>query len=236
MTSLTIPRAVTPVLSQDGTFSREWYKSLQSATGSLNTSLLSADIYTDTGTVNAAKIQSGISAYTRGLTRYFVPKFTNTSTAVTLNDSGLGAEAIVLSDGTLPAVGSIVATQTTQVIFNGTAWELQASSGSSESIPGNLTVAGTSALDGAVTAGSTIAATGAISSSAAVSAGTSVTAATYVQHSGIVAYASLPSAASVPLARYYINNGSAGTVGTAAAGSGSTTVPVYSDGTIWRLG
>lgn len=236
MTSLTIPRAVTPVLSQDGTFSREWYKSLQSATGSLNTSLLSADIYTDTGTVNAAKIQSGISAYTRGLTRYFVPKFTNTSTAVTLNDSGLGAEAIVLSDGTLPAVGSIVATQTTQVIFNGTAWELQASSGSSESIPGNLTVAGTSALDGAVTAGSTIAATGAISSSAAVSAGTSVTAATYVA-SGATVVGSLPSAATAGAgARYFVTDATATTFASTVAGGSSHKVPVVSDGTNWIIG
>jgi hypothetical protein len=105
-------------------------------------------IYSDTGTVNAMKISTGATAYTTGLTRYLSPAFTNTSTAVTLADTKLTAKAVAFPDGSLPAVGQIVAGRTLYVIYNGTNWEIQNLSSVDQSIFGNLSVGGNETVTG----------------------------------------------------------------------------------------
>lgn len=51
-----------------------------------------------------------------------------------------------------------------------------------------------------------------------------------------VLVAGLPDAASVPWMRLFVTDANTPTFGSAVAGSGSSHVPVYSDGTIWRVG
>lgn len=147
--STTLRRDV-PVLDANGNFTREWYTSLigtQQATDGL---ISGVTIYPDVGVVNAMQISSGLkaSAFVRGLSRYVKPAFTNSNATVTLNDSGLGARQIVLSDGTLPAVGQIQAGVTLQLTYDGTYWESLNLSTASETIPGDFTVGGNVTVDG----------------------------------------------------------------------------------------
>ena len=237
--TVTLPRIDSRLMADDGRLTKEWYRSLKTATDSLNTSLLSATIYSDTGTANYIKINSGVTSYSRGLVRYFVPKYTNTSSAVTLTDGSLAEVQIKLADGTLPAVGQIVANQTAEVIYNGTNWELQVTTSSSSSVAGNFTVGGnlavtgTSAFTGAVTLTGGV--TGAMAATGAVS-GTTVTASSYIA-SGSVAVGSLPSAATAGAgARMFVTDANATTFLSIVAAGGSNKVPVVSNGTNWLIG
>lgn len=140
--NLTLPHISQPVTAEDGrTMVREWYKPLSSLAATL-TSSIADTIYADTGAVNVMVITAGTIALTKALVRYLVPGHTNTSTTVTLNDSKLGAAAVIFPNGSLPAIGQILAAVTLEVVFNGTAWEIQNIQPANQSIPGNLTVAG----------------------------------------------------------------------------------------------
>lgn len=146
----TILRRDIPVLDANGNFNRDWYNALigtQQATDGL---ISGATIYTDSGVLNAMSISTGLkaSAFVRGLSRYVKPAFTNTSATVTLNDSGVGAKQIILSDGTLPAVGQIQAGVTIQLTYDGTYWESLSLSTASETVPGDFTVGGKLTVDG----------------------------------------------------------------------------------------
>ena len=236
--TLRLPRGDTPVIGPNGAFNREWFKSLLANTTATNGILAGTTIYADTGTVNHMAISSGLKAYSRGVTRYLSPAFTNTLTALYLNDSGLGERDVVFPDGTLPAVGQILVGVTLEVIYNGTKWEVQTLQPSNQSIPGNLQVAGTLQVTGAttLTGGVTgaMAATGAVSG-LTVSATNSVTAGTYVRMQ-VLAVGSLPSAVGIAGARYIVNNANATTFNSIVAAGGANNVPVFSDGTNWRIG
>ena len=55
--------------------------------------------------------------------------------------------------------------------------------------------------------------------------------------SGVYTVATLPGAAKLGVgARAFVNDSSVSTFGTTVAGGGSTKVPVYSDGTNWKVG
>ena len=240
--SLTLPRPDTPVLDpQTGAFSRQWLKALTAQNNAVN-GFIPGQIYTDTGTVNTMKIATGITSINRGLVRYLAPAFTNTSPAVTLNDSSTGAEPVRFPDGSLPAVGQIIAHVTLQVIFDGVAWEIQNLQTASQSIPGNLTVAGTlqvngaSTLTGLLTASAGVAATGTVTATTSMSATTFITAGTYVKTgSGLVS--GLPSAATAGAgARSFVTDATATTFNSIVAGTGANKVPVVSDGTNWLIG
>lgn len=139
-----------PVLDSTGAFDRSWYQAITDLQKNVN-GLVAATLYSDTGVVNAMVISTGASVLTRNLTRYVKPAFTNTSAIVTLNDSGLGAKQVILSDGTVPSIGQIQAGVTIQVIYNGTAWEIVNLSTASASAPGNFTVGGNLTVLGAST-------------------------------------------------------------------------------------
>ncbi len=75
----------------------------------------------------------------------------------------------------------------------------------------------------------------------AVQAGTSVQVTTqqiadYSQSPPPTAFGALPAAAGRPGLRRFINNCSTTTFHAAADGAGSSGVPVFSDGAIWRVG
>ena len=148
MSSIILPRADMPVMDDKGQFRREWYKTLTGVSQALNGVVNGQSIYSDSGVVNAIAITSGITSYSTGLTRYFVPAFTNTSTSVTLSDSGVTAKPVKFPDGSLPAVGQIVAGVTLEVIYNGTYWEIQTLNSANQAIPGNLSVGGTLSVTG----------------------------------------------------------------------------------------
>ena len=233
MSTISLPRIDSAVLKPDGRMNREWYKALTTTTESVNGILNGQDIYTDTGTVNKMVISSGATALTRGLSRYLQPKFTNTSTLVTLNDSGLGAQNVVATDGSAPAVGQLVANQTIQVIYDGAQWELQPISSANQSINGNLQVAGTLNVTGASTLTGGV--TGAMAATGAVS-GTTVTASGYVA-TGAVLVSALPAAGTAGVgARHFVTDATSTTFASVVAGTGANKVPVYSDGTNWRIG
>lgn len=127
-----------------GRLSRPWYNALIQTQQNADGLISGATLYTDTGVVNAMVIASGLSGgLTRGLTRYVKPAFTNTSITVTLNDSKSGNKAVVLGDGSAPAVGQIQAGVTLQLQYDGAQWEIVNLSTASQTIPGNLTVGGT---------------------------------------------------------------------------------------------
>jgi hypothetical protein len=146
----TIPRADVQVLQPNGQFSRNWYRSLVDGQKTVDGLVTGVTLYVDTGTVNAMAIDSGLqrAALVRGLTRYVKPAFTNTSTTVTLNDSFTGAKAVILGDGSLPAVGQIKAGVTLQLQYDGSAWEILNLSTADQVIPGNVTVGGNATIDG----------------------------------------------------------------------------------------
>ena len=57
------------------------------------------------------------------------------------------------------------------------------------------------------------------------------------QFSQVFLVAKLPSAVTVGAgSRAFVTNSSVSTFGTTVAGGGSTNVPVYSDGVVWRVG
>lgn len=136
-----ILRRAQPLTEGGQILTRPWYDFLTEVAGSVN-DLSQVTLYTDTGVVNAMVIASGLTNLARGVTRYVKPAFTNTSTTVTLNDSGTGAKTVVLSDGTAPAIGAILVGVTIQVQYNGTKWEIVNLVATSQTIPGNLTVGG----------------------------------------------------------------------------------------------
>jgi len=228
-----LPRPDAAVISGQGAFSHQWYKALTATASGVNGIISGQTIYDDTGNVNAMAIASGATSYTRGMQRYLVPQYTNTSQTVTLNDSNLGAQSVKYSDGTLPAVGQIVAGVTLSVIYNGTFWEVQNVSTSSQAINGNLTVAGNFSVTGTTTVG---ALTAGIASASSLTSTSTVTATTYAV-TGAVAVGSLPSAATAGAgARYFVTDANATTFASVVAAGGSNKVPVYSDGTNWRIG
>lgn len=234
-----LPRADTPISGANGAFTREWYKSLIEQATQVNGLLSGQTIYTDTGTVDHMAISSGIKSYSRGLTRYLIPAFTNNLTTVDLNDSGLGARAVKFPDGTLPAIGQIAAGVTLQVIYNGANWEIQSLQPVNQTVLGNMLVTGTLQVTSATTltggVAGAMAATGAVSGST-VAATTTVAAGTTVA-TGVVAVGSLPSAATAGAgARYMVNNANATTFASIVAAGGANVVPVFSDGTNWRIG
>ena len=149
--NLNLPPRQIPIAGPDGLVPHEWYKPL-AAISSAVSSTIAGTIYADTGSVNAIVIKSGAKALTKALIRYLVPAHTNTSTTVTLNDSGLGAEPVIFPNGTLPAIGQIVGGQTLEVVFSGVAWEIQGLQPANQSVPGSLTVAGVLTLLGALDA------------------------------------------------------------------------------------
>ena len=230
---IALPRGDTKVLGENGAMSREWFLSLINQSKSVNSLLASTTIYTDTGAVNAMVIASGITGLSRGVVRYILPAHTNTTTVPTLNDSGLGAKLVVLTDGSGPAIGQIVIGKTIEVIYNGTAWELQASSATNQTVNGNLQVGGTLNVTGATTlAGGVV---GPLTSTTTVAATTAVTAGTYVQ-TQVLAVGSLPSAVGIAGARFVVNNATVTTFASVVAAGGANIVPVFSDGTTWRIG
>jgi hypothetical protein len=139
-----------PVLDGNGHFNRDWYNALINTQKSTDGLVSGVTIYTDVGVVNAMQIQTGLApaALIRSLTRYVKPAFTNTSTAVTLNDTGTGAKPVKLGDGSLPAVGQIQAGVTLQLQYDGAAWEILNLSTADQTIPGNVTVGGNATVDG----------------------------------------------------------------------------------------
>ena len=147
----TLPRIDSHVTAADGRMTREWYKSLTATNDTVNGIVSGQTIYPDTGSVNAMAIKSGITKLVRTTTRYIAPGHTNTSTAVTLNDSGLGAFPVKFPDGSLPAIGQIVAGVTLQVIYDGVFWEIQNIQTANQSIPGNLAIGGTLQVTGSST-------------------------------------------------------------------------------------
>lgn len=232
--SNTLPRIDSVLSGANGRINREWYKALSTTVDSVNGILSGQTIYTDTGLTNAMVIASGAKSLTRGLSRYILPAHTNTSTAVTLNDSGLGLKQVVTGDGvTVPAIGQIVISQTIQVIYDGSKWELQSTSAANQTINGNLQVAGTLNVTGASTlTGGVI---GPLTSTTTVAATTAVTAGTYVQ-TQVLAVGSLPSAVGIAGARFLVNNATVTTFASVVAAGGANIVPVFSDGTNWRIG
>lgn len=191
-----LPHPSTPVL-RDGVFAREWYRVLQDVTGSVNGILNGQTIYSDSGVANAMEINSGISAYTVGLTRFLVPAFLNTSSAVTLSDSGLAATPVKFADGSFPAAGQIPGGVTLEVIYSGSAWEIQSLQPSNQAVTGNLTVAG------------------------------------YVLTSPVTV-ANLPAGAAG--AKAFVTDATVTTFASIVAGTGANGVPVFFDGTNWRIG
>lgn len=139
-----------PVLDENGRFSKPWYDALITNQQNTDGLLSGVTLYVDTGTVNAMVISTGLktAGLIRGLIRYVKPAFTNTSSSVTLNDSGTGAEPVILGDGTSPAVGQILAGVTIQLQFDGAAWEIVNLSTANQVIPGNITVGGNALVDG----------------------------------------------------------------------------------------
>jgi hypothetical protein len=235
--TLSLPRIDSRVMHPDGRFTREWYKALTTTSDTVNGIVSGQTIYSDAGAVNALQINSGVTAYTRGMQRYIVPLYTNTSQTVTLSDSYLPAKALKYADGSLPAIGQIVANVTISVVYNGTFWELQAISTASQSITGNLSIAGTLDVTGATVLHSTLAVTSSASASA-LSATTTVAAGTMVS-TGATTVGALPAAASNAYARYFVTDATvaaAGNFGNVPVGGGGNKVPVYSDGTNWRIG
>lgn len=142
-----ILRSDVPAVDSSGRLSREWYRALIGIQQSVD-GLTNATLYTDTGTVNQMQIDSGITAYKRGLIRYVKPAFTNTSSTVTLSDSGLSPQAVILGDGTLPAIGQLIAGATLQVQYNGAAWEIQNLSNADITVPANATIGGNATVGG----------------------------------------------------------------------------------------
>ena len=140
--NLRLPPRHVALLDENGNVSREWYKPLSGISSAVSSSI-SASIYPDTGLVNAMVIDSGATNLTKALVRYLVPAHTNTSTTVTLNDSGLGAEPVVFPNASLPAIGQIVAGVTLEMVWSGVAWQIQSLQPANQSVPGNQTVAGT---------------------------------------------------------------------------------------------
>jgi hypothetical protein len=143
-----ILRRDAPVVGANGQFTRAWYDSITGTQQDTNGLVSGVTLYVDTGVVNLLVIATGATALKRGTIRYVKPAFTNTSTTVTLNDSGLGFKPVVLSDGSLPAVGQIQATVTIQLQYDGSAWEIVNLSTASQTIPGNLIVGGTTQMLG----------------------------------------------------------------------------------------
>lgn len=141
MSTLRLPRADLPIAQESGEFTQEWYKALTNTVSGVN-SLLGASIYSDTGLVNAMVIASGATNLTKALTRYVVPAHTNTATAITLNDSKLGAKAVKFPDGSLPAIGQIVAGVTLEVVYNGIYWEIQTLQPANQASAGDFSVGG----------------------------------------------------------------------------------------------
>jgi hypothetical protein len=238
--TLRLPRPDTPVLDPNGSFSRQWLKALTATNDAVN-GVISATIYTDTGSVNAMKIATGAAALTRGMIRYLSPAFTNTNSAVTLNDSGLGAKAVKFPDGTLPAVGQIVMGVTLQVIYDGVNYEIQNLSTANQSIPGNLLVAGALTVDGTSNLIGSVTANGGVSSTGTIAAGTltataSISAGTFIKTgSGLVS--ALPSAVTSGAgARSFVTDATVTTFNSIVAGTGGNKVPVVSDGTNWLIG
>ena len=148
-----IPRREIPVLTKEGQFSRAWYQSL-TATAQSALSSTDSNLYIDSSTTpNVITISSKITAYRDGLIRYVKPANTNTSTAITLSDTGLPAKPVRFAGGILPAVGQIVAGSTLQLQYDGAAFIILNLSTPDQTIPGNLSVGGTAAISGNATIG-----------------------------------------------------------------------------------
>jgi hypothetical protein len=230
------PRRDIPVMGPDGIMSKPWYDAIKGANSTLN-GLIPSTTYVDSGAVNALVIATGISALSRGLTRLITLAHTNTATLVTLNDSSTGAQTVKHSDGSAPTIGQLVAGTTIEVQYNGSYWVLIDIPSADQSILGNLTVAGNTAVTGGltVTGATTV---GALTASIATSS-TSVTATTYAK-TGTVLVSALPAAATAGAsARYFVMDATvvaAGNFGNTPTGGGANFVPVYSDGTVWRIG
>lgn len=88
-------------------------------------------IYTSTGSANAYVLTftQAPEAYRTGMKFAFIPNFTSTG-AATLNINGLGAKAIVASDGSVLAANAIVANNSVVVVYNGTSFVLETGSNS----------------------------------------------------------------------------------------------------------
>lgn len=195
--TLTLPRRDAQVLDAKGMFSHQWYETLRDASRSVNGIVNGQTIYSDSGVANAMEINSGISVYSAGLTRFLVPAFLNTSSAITLSDSGLPAQVVKFPNGTFPAAGQIAAGVTLEVIYSGAAWEIQSLQPSNQAVTGNLTVAG------------------------------------YVLTTPVTV-ANLPTGAAG--AKAFVTDATVTTFASIVAGTGANGVPVYHDGTNWRIG
>lgn len=88
-------------------------------------------IYTSTGSANAYVLTftQAPEALRAGMKFAFIPNFTS-SDAATLNINGLGAKAIVASDGSVLAPNAIVANNSVVVVYNGTSFLLETGSNS----------------------------------------------------------------------------------------------------------
>ncbi|WP_368516647.1 hypothetical protein [Rhizobium sp.] len=88
-------------------------------------------IYTSTGSANAYVLTftQAPEALRAGMKFAFIPNFTSTG-AATLNINGLGAKAIVASDGSALAANAIVANNSVVVVYNGTSFLLETGSNS----------------------------------------------------------------------------------------------------------
>lgn len=149
-----VPRRDVAPLDADGFFSRSWY-SLLVNTANTTSGLVNVQLYSDTGAVNAMAISSGATSLAKGTVRYVSPAYTNTSTAVTLNDTKLGAKPVLLADGSLPSVGQIVAGTTTMFQYDGANWRVLSLQNTSQSFTGDVTIGGKLTSTGAFTANST---------------------------------------------------------------------------------
>lgn len=88
-------------------------------------------IYTSTGSANAYVLTftQAPEALRAGMKFAFIPNFTSTG-AATLNINGLGAKAIVASDGSVLAPNAIVTNNSVVVVYNGTSFLLETGSNS----------------------------------------------------------------------------------------------------------
>lgn len=96
-------------------------------------------------------------AYAAGVSLQVLLANTNTSTAVQINVSGLGNKAVQNNDGSVPAVGQLIAGMILQLQFNGTVFLMTGASSKAAAISGVTSITGTanqiaaSASTGAVT-------------------------------------------------------------------------------------
>ena len=182
------------------------------ATGATVTGTVTADGLTvDTNTlhVDSANNRVGIANLTPTTALDVTGTITGTNVTATATVSG----ATVSSTGNVTATGTV----------------------SGATVTATGTVSGATVTATGTVSGATVSSAGGVTATGAVS-GANVTATGYVK-TGATVVASLPAAATAGAgARHFVTDANATTFASVVAGGGANAVPVYSDGTDWRIG